>query len=121
MKRIMIVDDEPSLRKSVRFLLEANGFEVLEASSGPQALELLRKEPVDLVLIDFLMPEMSGRELAEKIRGDPNLRNLNLVFLTVATLGEIGKKQLRKLNVLDCISKPFDNKDLLSRISSILK
>ncbi|MEM2874862.1 MAG: response regulator [Candidatus Hadarchaeales archaeon] len=120
MKRIMIVDDEPGVRTSVRFLLEANGFSVVEASGGHQALEILKREKVDLVLIDFLMPEMSGRELAERIRGDPKLRDLKLVFLTVATLGEAGKEELKKLNILDYITKPYDNRDLVSRITRVL-
>jgi DNA-binding response OmpR family regulator len=121
MKRIMIVDDEPDTRFAVRTLLEKHGFEVIEASGGEEALKKLRENPVDLVVIDFLMPGMSGRVLAEEIRKDPKLKNLKLVFLTVATLGEVGKKELKKLKIDAYIPKPFENGEFVRRIREILR
>jgi DNA-binding response OmpR family regulator len=121
MKRIMIVDDEPDTRFAVRTLLEKHGFEVIEASGGEEALKKLRENPVDLVVIDFLMPGMSGRVLAEEIRKDPKLKNLKLVFLTVATLGEVGKKELKKLKIDAYIPKPYENGEFVGRIREILR
>jgi len=120
MKRIMIVDDEPDTRFALRTLLERHGFEVVEASGGKEALERLRRRPVDLVVIDFLMPEMSGRALAEAIRKDPKLKDLKMVFLTVATLGEVGVKELEKLKISGYIPKPYNNGELVRRIKSIV-
>lgn len=120
MKRIMVVDDDHDTRFAIRLLLEREGFKVEEASGGPQALEALRKNPPDLVLVDFLMPEMSGRALVEEIRNDPKLKPLRVIFLTVATLGEVGKEELKRLGVIDYIQKPFDNEDLLRRIKRAL-
>jgi CheY-like chemotaxis protein len=119
-KKIMVVDDEADLCETLKLLLEGKGFKVLTALSGPEALRKLKKERVDLVLIDFLMPEMSGRELAEAIRKDPALRDLKLAFLTVATFGEIGTATLREFNILDYIQKPFDNEDLVRRVKKMV-
>ena len=119
-KKIMIVDDEPSICEAVKMTLEAEGFKVLTALSGSECLDKLRNEQVDLALIDFFMPETNGRELCEKIRKDPRLMSLKVAFLTVAQFGEAGKEKLRKLNVADCIMKPFDNKDLVRRVKRIV-
>lgn len=119
-KRVMIVDDEPPIREATKFILEAEGFEVLTAPDGPEALDELRKENVDLVLIDFFMPKMTGRDLADKIRANPELKDLKLAFLTVASFGEVGRDDLRKLGVLDYIQKPFDNEDLVRRVKKMV-
>lgn len=119
-KKIMIVDDEPDVRLMVKRVLEARGFDVMDASGGREALEKLRKEWVDLVLIDFFMPEMTGRDLAEAIRKDTKLKDLNLAFITVATFREFGEAELRKLGALDYIQKPFDKYDLVQRVKRMV-
>ena len=91
-KKVMIVDDEADLCEAVKLLLESRGFEVVTAQSGAEALEKLRKERVDLVLVDFFMPEMAGRGLAVEIRADQKLKDLKLAFLTVASFGEVGRE-----------------------------
>jgi CheY-like chemotaxis protein len=115
-KKVMIVDDEPDLCETVKLLLEGEGFKVVTALSGAEALQKLRKERVDLVLIDYLMPEMSGVGLANKIREDPELKGLKLAFLTVVAFSEKGKQEMRRLKILDHIQKPFDNVDLVRRV-----
>ena len=119
-KKVMIIDDEASVCETVRLLLEDEGFEVMSALSGAEALEKLRKEKVDLVLIDFFMPRITGRGLAEKIRADPKLKNLKLAFLTVAEFGETGMEELRKLGSLDYIQKPFNDEDLVRRVKRMV-
>jgi two-component system response regulator VicR len=115
-KKVMIVDDEPDLCETVKLLLEGKGLEVVTALSGAEALQKLKKERVDLVLIDYFMPEMSGVGLANKIREDPKLKGLKLAFLTVAAFSEKGKQEMRRLQILDHIQKPFDNVDLVRRV-----
>jgi len=119
-KKVMVVDDEPDLCETVKLLLEGKGFETVTALSGAEALKKLRREPVDLVLIDFFMPGMTGRGLADEIRKDPKLKKLKLAFLTVALFGEVGREDLQKLGILEYIQKPFDNEDLVRRVKKMV-
>ncbi len=122
-KKIMIIDDEPDLREMINLLIKTEGFDTMTAPNGKEALKILKETEAkpDLVLVDMFMPEMSGRELCEKIRDEENLKDLKLAFLTVAAFREQGKEMLKKLNISDYITKPFDNDDLLKRVHKILK
>ena len=66
-------------------------------------------------------PGMSGREVCDKIRCDPNMKNLKVAFLTVAKFSDTGKEILTKMKVLDYITKPFDNADLVARVKKLVK
>lgn len=120
MAKIMVVDDERGIRKVVEAILGGEGYEVVTASNGEECLAKLKEEKPDLILIDFFMPEMSGRELCEKIRKDSELSSLKLAFFTVAEFSDAGMSELKKLNVLDYIKKPFDNADLIRRVKKLL-
>jgi CheY-like chemotaxis protein len=121
-KTIMVIDDEPDLREMLNILLKSNGYNVMSASNGKDALKILQEseQKPDLVLVDMFMPEMSGREVCEKIRNDKNLKDLKLAFLTVAAFGEYGKQMLKELDILDYILKPYDIDDLIRRINKML-
>ena len=119
-KKVLIVDDEEDIRTLIKNLLENEGYDVSAARNGKECLAELRKKKFDLILIDFFMPRMSGRELAEKIRNDPKLKDAKFAFLTAAQFGGMGKKELNKLNSLDYITKPFSNKDLKERIKKMI-
>lgn len=119
-KKIMVVDDEQSLVELVRAIFGQEGFEVISAYSGSECLEKLKKEKPDLILMDMMMPGMSGRETTERIRADPKTKGLKIVFLTVARFSEVGKDSLKNLKVADYITKPFDNKDLVKRVKKTL-
>ena len=120
-KIIMIVDDEPSITKVVSDVFTQEDYEVVIASSGEEALEKLKKTKPNLILIDFFMPGMSGRELCEKIRADSEFKDLKIAFITAASFSQSGEKELKNLNVLDYIKKPFDNKDLVERVRKIVE
>jgi CheY-like chemotaxis protein len=119
-KKIMVVDDESSLVELVRAVFSQEGFEVISAYSGSECLEKLKREKPDLILMDMMMPGMSGRETTEKIRANPKTKGLKVVFLTVARFSEVGKDSLAKLKVSDYITKPFDNRDLVKRVKKAL-
>jgi len=119
-KNILVVDDEESFRKVFKLVLEKAGYKIILASSGNKALEILKKEMVDLVIVDMFMPEMSGREFSETIRKDAKLSNLKLIFVTSAKFSEEGKKAIEKLKFSDYITKPFDNNDLIARVKKVL-
>ncbi len=121
-KTVMIVDDTRDIVGMVKKLLESEGYKTIDAYNGKEALELLRKaqEKPDLVLLDMFMPEMSGREVCERIRKDDDLKELKVAFFTVAAFRGQGKQMLEDLKVSDYIVKPFDVDDLLRRIRRML-
>ena len=119
-KTIMVVDDSKFILKVVTDILSKGGYNVVIASDGLEALEKLKNMKVDLLLIDFFMPQMSGRELCEKIRADSNLKDVKLAFLTSAEFSPHGMKELENLNVLDYIKKSFVHNDLIQRVKKIL-
>ena len=120
MKKIMVVDDEESLRELIRAIFENEGFEVIDSSSGQECLEKLEKVKPDVILMDMMMPGMSGRETTEKIRDNSKTKNLKVIFLTVARFSETGKETLDKLNVSDYVTKPFDNEDLIKKVKKVI-
>lgn len=118
-RKVLVVDDEESLRELVSAILEPEGFEVALASDGKECLEKLKDYEPDLILLDMMMPGMSGRETCEKIRANPKTRDLKVAFLTVAKFSEAGKGVLKKMDVADYITKPFDNADLIKRVKKM--
>jgi len=119
-KKIMVVDDEEHMIELVKAILETEDFNVVTANSGKECLELLKKEKPDLIILDMMMPGMSGRETCEYIRKNPKTKDLKVVFLTVAKFSETGKDVLKKLNVLDYLTKPFENDELVFRLKKLL-
>jgi len=115
-KKIMIVDDEESLVELVKGILEEEGFEVITAYSGQECLEKLKTVKPDLILMDMMMPGMSGRETTEKIRADPKTKDIKVAFLTVAKFSEVGRDVLERMGVVEYITKPFDNADLVRKV-----
>lgn len=116
----MVVDDEGHILDLVSSILEVEGFNVVRVSDGYQCLQELHKNKPDLILLDMMMPGMSGREVCEKIRTDPQLKGLKIAFLTVANFSEIGRNVLKTLGIVDYITKPFNNKDLVKRVKKAL-
>jgi len=117
---IMVVDDEAPITKVIEDILAPEGYTVVVANDGNEALEKLKSVKPDLMLIDFFMPGMSGRELAEKIRADPNLKDLKIAFITAASFSQSGEDALKSMDVLDYIKKPFDYVDLKERVKKLV-
>ena len=119
-KKIMIVDDEPHLVELLSAILTTEGYEVQSADSGAAAIEVLKTFQPDLILLDMMMPGMSGRETCEKLRKDPQTKNIKIAFLTVAKFSETGISTLKEMGVVDYITKPFENEDLIKRVKKIV-
>jgi CheY-like chemotaxis protein len=121
-KKIMIVDDTRDTVGMVKTLLQSRGFDTLCAYNGKEALEKLKEmeEKPDLILLDMFMPEMSGREVCERIRNDDELKNIKIAFFTVAAFRDQGKQTLKDLQISDYITKPFDIDDLVKRIHKMV-
>ena len=120
-KRVLIVDDEPDIRTSVRQAVESMGFEAKVAKSAKEGLGLLRKEKFDLALLDIFMPKMSGRDMLEEIRKDPKIEKQRVAFLTVANLSEAGQGIVKSLKPVEYFQKPIDLNDFSKRLQKLLK
>ena len=120
-KKILVVDDEEDITALVKTLLEDEGYKVNAAKNGEEGLTKLKKDKFDLVLIDMFMPGISGREMCERMRKDPKIKDTKCAFLTVAQFGPEGEKEIQKLGCLDYIKKPVENNDFKKRIKNILK
>ena len=118
--RILVVDDLPQNVKLLAHLLEAKGYAVATAASGPEALLKVEKEPPDLVLLDVMMPEMSGYEVCRKIRDNPTTGILPVVMVTSLDPSE---ERIRGLDAGadDFLTKPVNQAELLARVRSLIR
>ena len=107
MARILVVDDSPTVRKVAARILAQRGYETLEASDGKEAIDLLRLHHVDLVLVDFVMPNMNGFQFCRVLRADEQLK-LTPVVLMSAKSDRIRERFVAQTGALDAIGKPFD-------------
>jgi len=119
-KSILIVDDESSIRSMLRMALEAQDFEVSEASNVRNAEEQLEKKKPNLILLDWMMPGTSGIELVRRLREQDNMRQIPIIMLT-AKEGEDHSIQALDVGADDYITKPFSPRSLISRINAVLR
>jgi len=117
-RKIMVVDDDEDIVNLTKTVLELGGYNVIAAHGGKECLELLEKEKIDLVLLDIMMPEISGWDVAAKIKENPEWKNIPIVFLTAK--GDTMSIGMGGMASEDYIVKPFDKDALLYRIKTIL-
>jgi len=120
-KIILIVDDEEDILDSVKVLVESMGYVGKTANGGKQALKMLKQERFDLVLLDMLMPELSGDEMLRMLRADPKLKTQKVAFLTVVQLGTEGRKIVKELKPVEYFQKPIEPADFRRSLKKILK
>lgn len=118
MSKILVVEDDESLNKTVEIYLKSDGFDVSVCYDGLQALECIKNNNFDLVLTDIMMPNLDGFSLAEKIR--QNNKQLPIIFMT-AKDDKMSKQLGFKLEIDDYITKPFDLEELVMRIRAVLR
>jgi DNA-binding response OmpR family regulator len=118
-KTIMIIDDEPDIIKLVRISLEMANFNVIEASSGKEALEKVKAQVPDLFVLDIMMPGMNGYEVCEKLRADDRTRAVPIVMLTAKGQKNDAEQGLRS-GANQYIVKPFDPYELGAQITGII-
>lgn len=121
MAKILLIDDEEDILVSIKMLLETMGHQTKTANNGQNAVETLKKEKFDLVLLDMLMPEMSGTKVLQKIRADPKTKNQKVAFLTVIEPSKTGQELIKKLKPIEYFQKPINNRDFKKRIKKILE
>lgn len=119
-KEILIVDDEPGVVAAIQFLMEQQGHNVLIAERGEDALDLIYKYRPDLVILDIMLPGISGWEVCEITRLNPDYRDVKIVFLTArGDEGEIARGLA--LGADAYITKPFSNDQLIAKVNALLE
>jgi len=117
MTKILIVEDESSFSEALAFLLGKEGFEVVVAEDGRTALDLFAKEGADLILLDLMIPEVSGVEVCRRIR---TTSQVPIIMLT-AKDAEIDKVVGLELGADDYVTKPYSSRELIARIKAVLR
>ncbi len=117
MKKIMIVDDEETLRTVVKKILEKGGYDIIEAADGRDCLEKLKGVKPDLILLDVMMPEMNGWEVCKEIRENPDTQDIIVAMLTVKSEDEHKVKSLDEARADWHIAKPVRRQKLLQTVN----
>ena len=117
--RILLVDDEPSIVKMVRKRLETEGYEVLVAMDGKEALDKARSDRFDLIVLDLMLPKMNGYEVCTALKQDPNTQKVPVVILT-AKVQDKDEKLAKECGADAYVRKPFNAQDLTAQIKALL-
>lgn len=117
MTRVLVVEDEQSLREPLVYLLEKEGYEVLDAADGNAAIEIFKSTNPDIVLLDLMMPGMSGNEVCRIIRQSSNVP----VIMLTAKDSEIDKVVGLEIGADDYVTKPYSTRELLARMKAVLR
>ena len=117
--KVLCIDDDHLLLGLVRDTLEANGFEAITATDGPAGIEIARKVRPDVILVDVLMPRMSGFEVCKRLRADPGLKETPIILMTAMSDPGLKEKGLEAGASL-AMPKPFDPMQIISVINKVL-
>ncbi|MBS1734028.1 MAG: response regulator [Bacteroidetes bacterium] len=117
--KILVVDDDPYILMSLEFLMRKNGFDVMVARNGTEALDLVEKQLPDLVLLDIMMPDVDGYEICRYIKKSSRLKNTKVVFVS-AKSKESDIQKSYELGASLYITKPFSTRELLKQVKELL-
>ena len=119
-KKILIVDDDKDVLSVLEKRLTVEKYSVITANNGQDAIILAKAQRPDLIMLDIIMPDIDGAEVAGKLREDPETRNIPVIFLTCMLTPEEEKQKRHHVAGNIFIAKPYDIKELLSEIKKIV-
>jgi DNA-binding response OmpR family regulator len=117
--KVLVVDDEVNITQILEFSIGAEGFEVISAQNGEEAIEKARREQPDLIILDIMMPKIDGYEACRILKANPLTKNIPVVLLT-AKGRDIDKRLGMEVGATDYIVKPFSPNKLIERIHRLL-
>ena len=117
MTRLLVVEDEESFSDALSFMLQREGFEVTVAATGPEALDMFERKGADLVLLDLMLPGISGTEVCRSLRQRSNVP----VIMLTARDSEVDKVVGLEIGADDYVTKPFSSRELVARIRAVLR
>jgi len=118
-RSVLVVDDEPNIVLSLEFLMRQAGYAVRVARDGEAALDAVKAEPPELILLDVMMPKRDGFDVCQTIRANPDWRNVKIVLLT-AKGRDIEREKGMALGADDYITKPFSTREVVQRVKQLL-
>jgi DNA-binding response OmpR family regulator len=118
--KILVIDDTTVVRVKVREMLPPGNFEVLEAKDGVEGYDLILKEKVNLIMLDFILPKMSGWEVYQKIQAQADLKKIPLVIMS-GRKEEVTEKIPEPFENFEFLNKPFDQRQLIMAIKSAMQ
>ncbi|WP_028709635.1 response regulator transcription factor [Propionicicella superfundia] len=117
MTRVLIIEDEESYREATAYMLRREGYEVLEAATGPAGLEAFEQSGTDIVLLDLMLPGMAGSEVCRRMRQHSNVP----IIMVTARDSEVDKVVGLEIGADDYVTKPFSHRELVARIRAVLR
>lgn len=120
MKTVLVVDDEAHIQELIKFNLEKNGFNVITADNGVDALKIAETQKPDLIFLDLMIPNMDGLDVCKSIRKNPSIESIPIIMIT-AKGEELDKILGLELGADDYITKPFSVRELVARAKAILR
>ena len=120
-KRILVVEDEQALRHVIQLILSLDGYEMLTARGGAEGLQILAQQPVDLLLLDLMMPEVDGWEVLRQLKSQGRANAIPVILLTAKDQPIDKMLGFKVFGVKDYVTKPFEKSDLLERVAKALE
>ena len=118
-KKILVVDDEPFIVRSLTFVLKKQGYKTIIATDGEEAVAKIREEKPDLVFLDVMMPKKTGFEVCQEVRGSPEMGDPYIIMLT-ARGQEADRERGLRLGVNEFMTKPFSPSKIIERVKAAL-
>ena len=119
-RKILVVEDEPDIRKLVHYNLVQERLQTVEAEDGEKALRLLEREKPDLIILDLMLPGLSGLEICKRVRERPETARIPILMLT-AKASEADRVVGLEMGADDYLTKPFSPRELVARVKAILR
>jgi len=119
-KRILVVDDEPDIMDVATVRLKHMGYEIIPAVDAEEAIVFLQKDTPDLILLDLLLPKMQGDELCKKLKSDDKLKHIPVILFTASAIRTSLPEKIKEMGADDCIVKPFDPQELISKVKKFI-
>ncbi len=117
--KVLVVDDDPYILMSLEFLMKKNGYDVLVARNGTEALQHIQNELPVLILLDIMMPDVDGYEICTFVKGQEHLQHIKIIFLSAKTTEQAIEKGL-SLGADKYITKPFSTKFVVNEVKTLL-
>lgn len=118
-KKILVVDDEPNVIRTLMFVLKKEGYDVFSAEDGEEAISMVRESKPDLMFLDVMMPKKNGYEVCQELKGDSGLNDIHIVILS-AKGQEADKEKALTLGADEFMTKPFSPVGVVDRVKALL-